>query len=588
MTLNYYLEKLKDLPDSLNACKYHRRKKWQKMSWRQIYYLVESISGALIASGLKAGDHAAIWGETSLEWWVLDLAMIKAGIISVPLYHNCSTDEAEFICKQSEIKAIFLGCEDQVQNWDKIKRSLPPQIMSFCLSTPHDWDENLPSWEEFIELGENFMDKNPGFFSNTDQDLNPSNPVTLVYTSGTTGIPRGFYLNHIQILSELKDVFGLLEIDKTDQALSFLPYSHIMGRLEGWGALYCNYTLAFSRGVNHIRSDLKEINPTVLMAVPRIFEKIFEYVRSQTKIYRVGDIAFKRAERTAREMSHCKMLRRSPPLGTLAEFLVFDQLIFSKVRAALGNKLRFALSGGAPLNQELIEFFHGAGVLILQGYGLTETTGAITLNSPESYRHGSTGRALPEVQLKIAADGEVLVKSEKVTCQEIDAQPDQNQDAEGYFKTGDIGYLDEDGFLFLTDRKKDLIKTSNGKYVAPQKLENLLRHYELISQAIVYGDDKKYIVVGLTLNREKVIQFAAKRELSFQNFENLTQHPRVFDEISRYILEVNQRLAPHETIKRYLILPQELTVESGELTPSFKVKRKACIEKFRSLFESLY
>jgi long-chain acyl-CoA synthetase len=326
-----------------------------------------------------------------------------------------------------------------------------------------------------------------------------------------------------------------------------------------------------------------------MVAVPRIFEKIYAGILAQLETTPVKKKMFNMAMRIGRKISQKKM-NREPVSPTLAaEYIVANKLVFSKIKEAFGGRLRFAVSGGAPLAQEIAEFMHAAGILILEGYGLTETTAAVTVNTPFHYRFGTVGRPIGEVQIKIAEDGEILVKSDKV-MKEYYNNPEATRASlhDGWFATGDIGEILPTGELKITDRKRDLIKTAGGKYVAPQKLENLLKAYPIISNVLIHGDQKKYVVALVTLDPAALIQFAGEYDISYSDIAALTQNPKVNEHIRKIMADVNTQLSSYETIKSFKILPHEFTIEAGELTPSLKVKRKFLDNKFKDLINSMY
>jgi len=413
--------------------------------------------------------------------------------------------------------------------------------------------------------------------------------LTLVYTSGTTGRPKGVVLTHEQAISEVSEAFPLCGVTPDDTSLCFLPFAHVLGRIELWGHSYIGFTMAYAESIERLRNNLVEIKPTILVSVPRIFEKVYAGVYAQMENQNIKRKLFDWAVSVGREVSAKRMTHELVPLPLLGQFEIAKVLVLNKIVAAFGGRLRFAISGGAPLAQDISLFFHAAGVLILEGYGLTETTAAITVNTPFNYRFGSVGRPIGDVELKIAGDGEVLVRSKKV-MREYYKNPDATKEVmtDGWFHTGDIGEILPGGDLKITDRKKDLIKTAGGKYVAPQRLEGLLQMQPLIGHALIHGDQKKYIVALLTMDRLSLEKYAKEHNLEYNKWTDLLKNPTVQAQTRQAVADANSQLASWESIKRYSVLPQEFTVEGGELTPSLKVKRKALDLKFHDQIESLY
>jgi long-chain acyl-CoA synthetase len=362
-----------------------------------------------------------------------------------------------------------------------------------------------------------------------------------------------------------------------------------MGRIEHWGNAYIGFTMAYAESVERVRANLGEVRPTILISVPRIFEKIYSAISAQMEASPVKKKIFTWAVGVGRQITDLKVTRQVVPLELLATFQLAKKLVLNKVTDAFGGRLRFAISGGAPLSQDISSFFHAAGILILEGYGLTETTAAITVNTPFNYRFGSVGRPIGDTELKIADDGEILVRGQKV-MKEYYENPEATAEAfeGGWFHTGDIGEILQGGDLKITDRKKDLLKTAGGKYVAPQKLEGLLKQHPLIAHSLICGDQKKYIVALLTLDPAYLQSLAKAENENFTDWQQLVGSPWVQDIVRDIVAETNSHLANHESIKRYMILPKEFTVEGGELTPSLKLKRKLLTKTFAREIDSLY
>lgn len=526
-----------------------------ELKWSDYQDLIGQTALSLKRMGLRQGSHIAIHANTCLEWLLIDFASQLIQAVTIPIYGSSTNAEVSYILKDSNADVLFTD-QNHTQKLDK--NSQLKNIISF----------GSPEWEKFLVSSQ--VEK---YDYHQIQKYEKSDLVTIVYTSGTTGLPKGVCLTQEQVHSEVTEAFGWA-LSNHDTTLSFLPLSHILGRVEVWAHLYWGSTLAIAEKIENLKDHLEEIQPTLLVSVPRIFEKFYESILSQMESFGPKRKLFYWALEVGQQVSQFRLANRKVPLDLAVKNNLADQLVFSKIRKLFGGKLRFAISGGAPLSKEIAEFFYSCGILILEGYGLTETTAAITVNRDHDYKIGTVGKPIGDVKIKIASDGEILIKSKKVMTgyHQLPIETDSAFE-NGWFKTGDIGEILASGELVITDRKKDLIKTSGGKYVAPQKLEALLKENLLISQALVYGDQKKYIVALL--------------QVDLKLNENLDTS-KAQDIIRSQVTQVNAQLASFESIKKFEITFDSWSVESGELTPSLKLKRKTIIEKYKDLIESMY
>ncbi|MDZ4662138.1 MAG: long-chain fatty acid--CoA ligase [Pseudomonadota bacterium] len=589
--LHYFLDKKQKLSANV-ALTFKVGTQWSSWTWGEFFHETEKLAAALNSLGINKSDKVAIISNTRPEWAVADLAILGLGAITIPIYPSNTAEEIEYILNDSETKLVILEDAAQYEKWNSIKAKCPIVANVLLIS---DLIKNTKAqgeyqtWPAIMKLGKERLNTTPDFYVQACQCRTLAEDATIPYTSGTTGVPKGVLLTHLQIASEVQDVFRELGMTSDDLTLTFLPYSHVLGRVEYWGSIYVGYAMAFAENIDKIRDNLKEIRPTVLVAVPRIFEKIYNGVISQSEISATKKTIFRWALRIGTEVSRLKRKNQTIPISLFAQYMVAQKLVFSKLQNGLGGRIRFAISGGAPLSAQIAEFFHAAGILVLEGYGLTETTAAITLNRPHDFDFGTVGKPLADVKIKFANDGEILIKSEKVMKEYYKNSTATNEVMlDGWFATGDIGDLTERGFLRITDRKKDLIKTAGGKYIAPQKLENLLKLNKYISNVLVHGDQRKYIVTLVTLNADEVKRFASQNSISYSSFKELSKNQNVQKVIRDAIAEVNSQLANYETIKNFEILADDFTIESGELTPSLKVKRKLCDKKYKSILDGLY
>lgn len=588
-TISQFLAQARRRPRHQRALTFKKQNRWQSLNWEEFYRRAEALGLCLIHHGAKPGDRVAIMSDTRPEWIIADQAILGVNAVTVPIYQSQRSEEVAYIVNDSEPRILIVENADQLKKWLEISQKCPSVKHVILIEGSKEKSDKAQYWEDSLREGMELAIKHPMQFQQSIGRQKISDVATIVYTSGTTGEPKGAVLTHEQIASEIAAIQGSVQLNEKDVSLSFLPYAHVLGRIESWAAVVIGFELAFAESVDRLRQNLVEVRPTFLIAVPRIFEKLYEAIQAQLEISPTSQKIFNQALVVGKQVSQLRQEKKALSLQLAFQFSLVDRFVFRTIRAKLGGRLRFSVSGGAPLSRDLCEFFHAIGILILEGYGLTETTAAISANSSLNYKFGSVGRPFPGVEIKIANDGEILVKSLKV-MKEYYHQPESTALAleGGYFHTGDIGEIDADGFLYITDRKKDLIKTAGGKYVAPQKLENLLKMSPYISQALIHGDQEKYVVALLTLNREPLIEFAKKQDLSYQDFATLTQHPAVKGLIRGVVANINNQLASFETIKNFGILPRDFQIEAGEVTPSLKIKRKFCSEKYRTQINELY
>lgn len=588
-TLGDSILSMKNRPSDKVAIKFKNKSGWQTKSWMQYYKDVETAAAGLLTLKAQAGDCIAIMSNTRYEWCLADLANFGIKAITIPVYQNNTAEDVEYILNNS--KARFFICENKntLKIWDQIKTRCPHVEKVIVFESVKGADDRVISWNELMALGRQHLQQNPDCYSKSCSSLSQDDTATILYTSGTTGLPKGVVLTHKQVYSEISEVLPVCGVREDDVSLSFLPYAHIMGRIELWGHVQIGFTMAFAESIERIRTNLLDIKPTFMVSVPRIFEKIYSAICSQTEAQPLKKKLFNWAVGVGRRVSEYKIARQALPLDLLAQYEIARRLVLNKISDAFGGRMRFAVSGGAPISKEIALFFHTANILILEGYGLTETTAAIAINTPYNYKFGTVGRPLGEAKIKIAEDGEILVKSDKV-MKEYFQNPEATKEVftDGWFHTGDIGEITDSGEVRITDRKKDLIKTAGGKYVAPQKLENMLKLYPLVGHVLIHGDQKKYIVALMTLDRLALEQFAKDKNISYSQWTELIENPAITDLIRKAVTDVNTQLANFETIKKFHILPTEFTVEGGELTPSLKVKRKLLDKKYSAQIEGLY
>ncbi|HTB56798.1 MAG TPA: long-chain fatty acid--CoA ligase [Polyangia bacterium] len=552
---------------------------WKTISYAEADAAAREIAAGLVAAGVVPGDRVCLLAQTRVEWGLCDIAILLAGGVTVPIYASNTAEQSEFIIRDCGAKLVIV--EDVAQR-DKL---LPLRARLFTVTGMVQMAEE-PGGAEYVrslaalrDEGRRWLEANREALDAHAETVGPESLFTIVYTSGTTGTPKGVVLTHENLTSSVCSAVRAMQVNEGDEQYLFLPLAHILARQTIWVGFEAGYATTFSRGTNQIKEDLVAVRPTFMAGVPRIYEKFYAGVSAALKQgsglkRRLADWAMRSGR------AHAAAERAGGHPGGLGHWLA-DKLVLSRLRARLGlDRCRFLISGGAPLSAEIAEFFHAAGLLIMEGYGLTETTSGVFVNRLDRYRFGTVGPAMDVVESRIADDGEILVRGAPVFRQYYNnpAATAESVEPDGWFHTGDIGVL-EDGFLRITDRKKDLIVTANGKKVAPQPIESALKATSsLVSQALVYGDKRPYCVALLTFSEEAAKRFGAGAAGSAE----------LKAALQKAVDDVNGKLAPFERVKRFSILPHDLTEAAGELTPKLSVKRKVVIEKYRQAIEDLY
>jgi long-chain acyl-CoA synthetase len=564
---------------------------WNTLSWHDLGAAVRDVALGLLALGRQKGDAVGVLSASRAEWVQADFAIFSAGCRTIPIYPSYPPDLVRYIVNDAEIKTLIVEDTAQLAKAIEVRRHLAGLEQVVVM---HGYQGKAPwvlTWEALRRLGRDSEDKLKGELAGRVADGRPEDIATIVYTSGTTGPPKGVVQTHSNHMAMLKSSEQTLRVAEGDVHLLFLPLAHSFGRLEGFAGVYRGLTTAFAESIDRLPQNLPEVRPHFICSVPRVFEKVYANIMTRAE---AGSPLKKRifhwAVGIGTQVSRLTQAGRPVP-GVLAlEYRIADKLVFSKMKAALGGRLRFAVSGGAPLSKEIAEFFHAAGILILEGYGLTETCPALTFNRQERFKFGSVGQAQPGVELKIAPDGEILGRGPNI-AKGYFKNPEATAEVflpEGWFATGDIGTIDADGFLYITDRKKDLIVTAGGINIAPQNIENLLKGDPFISQAVVHGDRRPYPVVLITINPDELAKFAREQGILVTDRAALVKQPKVVERVSRIIEERNEGLQSYAKIKKFAILPDDFTIENGQLTPTLKVKRKIITEAHKELLDSLY
>jgi long-chain acyl-CoA synthetase len=565
-----------------------RENLWEPISSAELLRRAAGLSMALVELGVKPGDRVALFATNRPEWHTADFAITGAGGVTVPVYFNESPDRMTYILNHSGAKVIVVAGMPQLQKLLDCRARLPELEHIIVADAGADLPTECLRYETLIASAGGA--EIAAYRMRASQVL-PGQLASIIYTSGTTGEPKGVMLTHTNICSNVTDSCVTFDMHAgVDIALSFLPLAHIYGRTMDYVLLFNGITLAYVEDVNLLSQVLLEVQPTVLAAVPRVFEKMYARIMEQgSKTTGVKRRIFDWATDVAKRAAPWRCGVGSAGPAIRLQWSLANKLVYSKIRAGTGGRLRTVFSGGAPLSKDLAEFFWSIGILIYQGYGLTETSPVLTSNYPEN-RVGSSGKPIPNVLISIADDGEILAKGPCV-MQGYYKSTDATREVigeDGWFHTGDIGYLDSDNYLFITDRKKDLLKTAAGKFVAPQPIENALKTSPYILNAMVVGDQRKFVVALLVPNPVTVSAKAAEQGIRFDTNQAMAVHPWVRALIDGEVQRLTKHLGQWETIKRFALLPEDFTFDNGSLTFTMKLKRRVVEQKYRDVIAQLY
>ncbi len=565
---------------------------WQSWTYKDVDRKVRDFALGLLALGYQRQDRISILSENRPEWAITDLACQSLGGVLATIYATNTPAQCAYIINNSESKFAVLSNNNQLNKLLDKKTEIPT-VKHLIIFDPlpgiTDKDPRVKTFDQVLTMGRRY--EHPEELDKLVDQSEIDDVATLIYTSGTTGDPKGVMLTHGNFLSNCRDSLSILPIKENESFLSFLPLSHSLERMAGhFSALYLGATISYAESIDALRQNLQEVQPTALISVPRIYEKFYAAITDGVaKGPKAKQKLFAWAIKVGRDTLKYEMEKKALPISLKVQYALADKLVYGKVKTALGGKMRFAISGGAPLAPELFEFFYSMGVKIFEGYGLTETTPVVTANTPEFVRMGSVGRVIPGVTVKIAEDGEILVKGPNVMKGYWNRPEDTAEAmAGGWFHTGDIGVIDNDGFLKITDRKKDLIVTAGGKNVAPQNIENMLKMDRYVEQLNVIGDRRKYLTAVIVPAFPEVEAWARQKGLKFANRTELVALPEARALIQQSVDKVNGELAKYESIKKFHLSDTEFTQDNGMLTPTLKVKRKEVNKYFAQQIERMY
>ena len=559
------------------------------ISYREALRRVGAVMGGFRELGIDKGDRVAILSENRPEWAIADYGSLCAGVIDVPVYSTLVAHQVAYILEDSGARLVFCSNREQMDKALEACERCTADVKVVVFDDVGGTPEGVITWRRFVEMGEARM------AGVSDEELRatatrarPEDVATILYTSGTTGDPKGVLLTHDNLHSNVEAASRALPITEDDVTLSFLPLSHVLQRMVDYLLLSRGCTIAYAHSIETVADDLKVVRPTVVVSVPRLYEKVYNRVMEAEGLKG-------RLVQWAREVgtgwAEEKLHGREPSALTRAAWAVADRLVYRKIREGVGGRLRFFVSGGAPLEPDINKFFYSVGLPILEGYGLTETSPVTNVNTPDDLRIGTVGRPVAGTEIRIADDGEILVRGRQVMKGYYKRPEDTAEaiDAEGWFHTGDIGELDADGFLKITDRKKDIIVTAGGKNVAPQPIENRLKTHPLVEQVVMVGDKRKFVALLLVPSFPQLEAWARSQGIDWGGDRSeLLRDPAVQDHVAEEIFAHVGELASYETPKKIGLLEKEFTIEDGTLTPSQKIRRRAVQERYDGLIDRFY
>ncbi len=568
---------------------------WHDISWNEYYRLAKCVGSALISMGLEKGECVSIIGDNCPEWVIIDLGIQGAGGVAVGVYSTNAWPQVEYVIEQSESRFFFVENEEQLDKWLNFRDKVPglQKVIVWDLEgLRHFEDPRVMTYDELLETGREIVEKSPGLFEKRMSEVTPEDLSVLIYTSGTTGPPKGAMLTHRNVTWMARAIVADDPVYDTDDVMSFLPLCHVFERLFSvFVHVTHGYTVNFIESLDTVTDNMREISPTMGYAVPRIWEKYLSavYIKMSDATW-FKKLLFGVALKIGKNRATLKMNFKPVPIYVESLYQLAHLMVFRKLKERLGfDRMRVAYSGAAPIAPDVLHFFQSIGVNLLEGYGQTEGSGVTTASRVGKVKFGMVGPPLPGVEVKIAEDGEILVKSPGV-FKGYFRSPEATAETikDGWLYSGDVGELDEDGYLRITDRKKDIIVTAGGKNITPQYIENKLKASLFINDAVVIGDRRKFLTSLIMIDEDNVVKYAQDNKIQFSTYRDLTQSDEIIKLIQGEMNQVNDTLARVEQVKKFTILPKKLYEEDGEVTPTMKVKRKYVNEAFGDLIEAMY
>lgn len=587
--VSMFKNRVKQFPNNI-AYKYKVKKEWKEITYQELGEKVENFALGLLELGLKKGDHTGILSENSVEWVILDLGSMTIGCIDIPMYATLTAPQIQYILKHGEVKLVGVQNKEQLEKVLSIRNDLPDLkfIVVFDESCKIE-GENIYHIEKVIDLGKDLKAKDPEKAKALlDIKINTEDIATIVYTSGTTKDPKGVMLTHRSLINNAR-ISEEFEFEQGNEiSLNYLPFAHIYGRsVEYYGIMSTGSTIAFTESHLAIPRNLMTIKPTRFLSVPALLERVYNKVKSQIDS---GSPAKKAIFNWAISVGRQYMNTSNPGVFLRLKYVLAYILVFRKIVEKFGGRIKHIYVGGASMSKEILEFFWSLGLKVFEGYGLTESGPLVAANTEKEWKVGTVGKPTPRMEVKIAQDGEILAKGPNLMegYWKNEEETKEAIDEEGYLHTGDIGYLDKDGFLVITDRKKEIFVLTSGKNVPPQPLENALKNNKFILQAVVIGNDKEYITALIVPNFEALEEEAKKRGISYQDKADLITKNEVIELYKEIIAEQLKNFAEFERVKKFHLLPNELTQAKDELTPTLKLKRRNIYNNYKKEIEAMY
>ena len=572
--------------------KYKVKDQWLEVSYTQFKDETVSFALGLAVLGIKRGDKVAIISENRPEWAYADMAILGLGAADVPLYPSLTSDSVEFILNNSESNTIIVSNKFQLNKVIKIKNNCR-NLRHIIVMNEKDAPENdavIKSFKSIQDEGKSSSKYTEAMFWESVKQSDENDICTIIYTSGTTGEPKGVLLTHKNLASNICDVPKIIPIDENDSFLSFLPLCHIFERMAGYyTAFSCGGMVMYAQSIESVAGDLIATKPTIMTAVPRFFERLYSKILKnvETQSEKKQKI-FHWAIRIGSEYAKAKK-NNQIPINLSVKHTLAETLVFKKIRAKTGGNLRFFISGGAALPRELGEFFEAIGILIIEGYGLTESSPVIAAGRPDNYKFGTVGKPLPSVEVKIASDGEILARGPNIMQGYYKNKKETDETIkDGWLHTGDIGVFDAEGFLMITDRKKHLFKTSGGKYIAPTPIENLFLASQYIEQFVLIGDRRMFLSALIVPDFEALRAYADSHNIAYSDNDDLIKDKVIYDLMETELVKFQKNLANYERVRKFAILDKPFSLESGEMTPTLKIKRKVVEERYKHLIDEMY
>jgi long-chain acyl-CoA synthetase len=549
---------------------------------------VKHFSLGLKEIGLNPEDKLVILSETRPEWVMTDIANLCAGGITVPIYPTLTPEQIKYIVEDSDARIVVYSDSEQGEKIAEIKPgfSKVTHYVTFESKAP----DGVLTFDQILEKGRMIFEETPDLFDRTASLAKPETLASILYTSGTTGVPKGVMLTHNNFVSNAKGVTAVVEVSDKDKVLSWLPLSHSLERTATYTYLLVGCSIAYAENMLTVGQNMPEVRPTVVVGVPRLFEKVYAAVMDNV----LSSSSLKRklffwATKVGREFGRRTLRGESIPKFLGFKRKIAHKLVFSKIIAKTGGRIRFFVSGAAPLSKDIAELFYAMGLIVLEGYGLTETSPVITLNSLEKIKFGTVGLPIPDVEVKIAPDGEILARGPNIMRGYYKKEEETKESIkDGWFYTGDIGHLDEDGFVVITDRKKDIIVTAGGKNVAPQPIENAVKTNAFVNDVLVVGDRRKFMSALVVPNFEKLVEYAKSNDILYKDKQDLIKNEDIVKFLEAEIDRATPHLASYEKIKKIVLLDRDFTISDGEITPTFKIKRNVVEKKYKDLIDALY